>query len=470
MKIPVLVLTSGLLLASLSCSSKVLLPAVFTDHMVLERNTTVAIWGWSNPSENIRVTGSWASGDTARTKATNDGRWRVDLPTGGAGGPYTVTIQDPWGNVILNDVLLGEVWICSGQSNMEFTANWGLDNKTTEMAQADFPGIRFFHVPKIGADYPQEDCKAAWEVCSPQTMPNVTAVGYYFARMIHKTLDVPVGIIEAAWGGTPAETWVRADRVRANPDLVAHQYDDHSQWWPVKEGVLYNGMIAPVIPYGIAGALWYQGEANVYRPGAYAVLMDSLVSGWRQDFGRNLSFYYVQIAPFTYDSTKQKAFILREQQDMAQHLIPGSGMVVIGDLAGDIHDIHPKDKLDVGERLARYALAETYHQPVGPYRSPAYKAFQIKGSKVFLTFDHTEGGLINTGKDIPWFQVAGADGQYVDARAEITKDGITLEAKTVKNPVSVRYCFSNSAVPTIQGKESRLPLGPFRTDNIKIED
>ena len=470
MKISVLVFTSGLLLASLTCSSKILLPSVLADHMVLERNTSVAIWGWSDPGESISVTGSWAGGDTIKTRATRDGRWRVDLPTKDAGGPYTLSVKGAWETVTLTDVMLGEVWLCSGQSNMEFNANWGLENKTTEVAQADFPGIRFFHIPKVGADHPQQDCRANWELCSPQTMPNQTAVGYYFAREIQKALKVPVGIIEAAWGGTPAETWVRKDRILGDPNLVAHQYDDHSMGWPVKEGDLYNSMISPIIPFGLKGALWYQGEANAYRPGAYAVLMDTLVSGWRQDFGQNLAFYFVQIAPYTYDSTKEKAFIVREQQAMAARMIPNAGMVATGDIAGDIHDIHPKNKKDVGIRLANYALAETYHQPAGPYLTPVYKDIQIDGHKVKIHVDHAEGGLVSTTKDIPYFQVAGADGKYVDAKAEIKKDGIEVSAAAVPAPVSVRYCFTNSAVPTIMGKDSNLPLAPFRTDNEKIED
>ncbi|WP_162852599.1 sialate O-acetylesterase [Dinghuibacter silviterrae] len=470
MKLPVFVFTSGLLLASLTCSSKILLPSVIGDHMVLERNSSVAIWGWGDANDTLRITGSWAPNDTVLGRVMNDGHWRVDLPTKDAGGPYTLTIKGKWETVTVSDVMLGEVWICSGQSNMEFSANWGLYNRATEVAAADFPGIRFFHVPKIGAAFPQQDCRASWAACTPQTMQDQTAVGYYFARMLQKTLNVPLGIIQAAWGGTPAEVWVRADRVRSNPVLVAHQYEDHSKHWPDREGTLYNGMIAPFIPYGVAGALWYQGESNTYRPGAYAVLMDSLVNGWRQDFGRNFPFYFVQIAPFTYDSTKQKAFVLREQQDLAQRLIPGSGMISIGDIAGDIHDIHPKDKKDVGERLARYALAETYHQNVGPYLNPTYKSMKVEGHKVILSFDHAEGGLVSTDKDIPGFQVAGADGQYVDATGQIYKDGILLSNKSVPNPVSVRYCFTNSAVPTVKGKDSQLPLAPFRTDSENLDN
>ena len=467
---PVFLLTVGFFLASLTCSSKVILPAVFSDHMVLQRNSTVAVWGFSDPGENIRVCGSWSSGDTVRAKATNDGHWRVDIKTGDAGGPFELNVLGASQKVTLQDVLLGEVWICSGQSNMEFSANWGLENKQASIEQADFPGIRFFHVQRVVAPYPQQDTKGNWELCSPSTMQNNTAVGYFFARALQRKLNVPIGLIQSAWGGTPAETWIRADKVASNPDLATHPNGDQADWWPIKPGALYNGMIAPLIPYGIAGAIWYQGESNTNNPGTYAVLMDSLVTGWRRDFGWNFPFYYVQIAPFTYDSTKQKAYILREQQDLAQRLIPNTGMVVIGDLAGDIHDIHPKNKLDVGYRLAAYALAETYHQPMGPYQSPCYKSMRVVKDKAYLTIDRTDGGLVATGTVIPYFQVAGADQQFVAATAVINKQGIlVVSANSVKEPVAVRYCFSNSAVPNIFSKNGHLPLAPFRTDNWKIE-
>lgn len=451
------VLISGLLLASLSCSSEILLPAVFADHMVLERQSKVAVWGWSNSAETIKINGSW-NGDTVTTKASAEGYWMAELPTGAAGGPYTLTIKGNSETKTLTDVMLGEVWLCSGQSNMEFTANWGLDNKQAEVAKADFPGIRFFHVPKRGAPYPQEFTKASWVTCTPQTMPNQTAVGYYFARLLHQTLHVPVGIIESDWGGSSAEVWIRPDRIST------HNHFDENGWVPVKPGVLYNGMIYPVVPYGIAGVLWYQGETNTTFADNYAVVLDSLVTGWRRDFKKDVPFYYVQIAPFAYDSTKQPAYILREQEDLAQQLIPNSGMVSIGDIAGDIHDIHPKNKLDVGERLARYALAETYNHPIGPYKNPTLKSAQTSGNKIILTVANADGGLITTDKNIPNFQIAGEDGQYVTAKADIKGDKIEVTSPQVSAPLTVRYCFTNSAVPTIFSKNGHLPLAPFRTD------
>lgn len=457
MKSSVLVLTSGLLMASLSCYSEIVLPSVFADHMVLEQKSKVSVWGWSNSAETIKINGSW-NGDTITTKASAEGYWIAELPTSAAGGPYTLTIKGNNETKTLTDVMLGEVWLCSGQSNMEFTANWGLQNKETEVSKADFPGIRFFHVPKHGAPYPQEQTKANWVACSPQTMPNQSSVGYYFARMIHQTLNVPVGIIESDWGGSSAEVWIKPDRIST------HNHFDENGWVPVKPGVLYNGMIYPVIPYGIAGVLWYQGETNTSFAGNYATVLDSLVSGWRRDFKKDFPFYFVEIAPFAYDSTKQQGYIVREQEQKAQQLIPNSGMVSTQDIAGDIHDIHPKDKLDVGERLARYALAETYQHPAGPYKTPSLKSAEVKGNKIIVTVDNADGGLMTTEKNIPYFQIAGADGNYVAATAEIKGDQIIVQAKGIASPTTVRYCFTNSAVPTIFSKNGHLPLDPFRTD------
>jgi sialate O-acetylesterase len=470
MRRPVLLLAAGFLLMHLNCTAKILLPSIFTDHMVLQRLSTVAVWGWADPGTTILVTGSWNSRDTIKTLVDNQGHWRTNITTKDAGGPFTLLIKGPYDQVLIQDVQLGEVWLCSGQSNMEFSANWGLDGKDSVVAQADIPGIRFFHVPRIGAPYPQQDCKTSWEVCTPATMADQTAVGYFFARMLHQALKMPVGIIEAAWGGSFGEDWVRPEQVSANPNLVAHLYDDHNVSWPAAPGVLYNGMISPVIPYGIKGVLWYQGEANTYRPGAYSVLMDSLVAGWRKDFENAFSFYYVQIAPYTYDSLKQKAYIIREQQDLAQHLIPGSGMVVISDLVPNVHDIHPKDKKDVGERLGAYALADTYHDSVGPYRSPAYRSMTINGNKIVLNIDHAGAGLVNTGKEIPFLEIAGSDQHFVPASGKISGNTLTVWAPSVKDPVAVRYCFSNAAVPTIFGKDGHLPLAPFRTDDWKIDE
>ena len=237
------------------------LPAVIGDNMVLQQNSEVAIWGWGDPGSEIKVSGSWNK-DTVKAKISNQSEWKVKLKTPSAGGPFTVSIK---GNdeVVLKNVMIGEVWICSGQSNMEWSADSKINNAEEEVKNANYPNIRFFHVKKLGSETPQNNCFAKWEDCTPETMHSFSAVGYFFGRNLQQNLNVPIGIIEVAWGGTPAEVWVRADLVESDPLLKACAeklitYD----WWPSKPGVVYNGMIAPLVPYRIAGAIWYQGESN----------------------------------------------------------------------------------------------------------------------------------------------------------------------------------------------------------------
>jgi sialate O-acetylesterase len=281
--------------------ASITLPAVFTDNMVLQQNAEVAIWGWGNPGEKLKIIGSWNNKDTVVATAQNNSAWNTRIKTIQAGGPYTLTIIGS-STVTLKNVMLGEVWICSGQSNMEWSVNYGIANGEEEAALANHPNIRFFHIPKIGAAYPQQDCKANWAVCTPQTMRATSAVGYFFGRELQKNMNVPIGLIVSAWGGTPAEVWVQQELVENNPALKASTYDDKASGWPSAPGTTYNSMIAPVVPYEIAGAIWYQGESNRYKPQTYAQLMRTLIESWRKDFNKDFPFYYVQIAPFTYDS------------------------------------------------------------------------------------------------------------------------------------------------------------------------
>ncbi len=279
------------------------LPAVFSNGMVLQQKTKVAVWGWGNASERVSIVGSWAPRDTIRTTVSNDGRWSAQLPTAQAGGPYTMDVFAGSGRVHFSDVLLGEVWLCSGQSNMEWSANTGILNGKEEVARADCQRVRILHMPKQGADTPQTDARTRWEVSSPASMRRTSATAYFFARYLEQHLNVPIGIIVAAWGGTPAEVWTPADAIAADKTLsaVSHQ---PTAWWPDRPGVLFNQMIHPVAPYGVAGCIWYQGESNRDHPDAYCRLMTRLVESWRDCFAQPLPFYYVQIAPYTYNDPK----------------------------------------------------------------------------------------------------------------------------------------------------------------------
>lgn len=440
---------------------KIILPNVFSDNMVLQQNAQVAVWGWSDPAETVKIVAGWNTKDTIKVKADNSSEWKATLKTAQAGGPYTIEILGN-GGAELKNVMLGEVWICSGQSNMEMNVGWKIFNGEEEAAKANNPNIRIFNVQKIGAEYPQQDCHATWTVCSPETMRATSAVGYFFARELQQKLNVPVGIIVSAWGGTPAEVWIEKSHIENNPELNKNKYSEHFDWWPGAAGTLYNSMIYPVAPYGIAGAIWYQGESNCGNYPIYSELMKTLIENWRTDFKKDFPFYFVQIAPYNYGD-KGTSQYLREQQDIAARTISNTGMVVISDLVDNIKDIHPKDKLDVGKRLANYALAQTYKQDIGAYKSPMYESMNVEKGKAIVMFSNVLTGLKCTNKVPQEFLIAGEDQKFVPAKAKIEGSAVILSSKEVKNPVAVRFCFDNTTMPDVFSNEG-LPLAPFRTD------
>lgn len=443
-------------------SAQIALPSVFTDHMVLQQQSNVPVWGWGYSNQTVKVVGSWAPRDTVSTLIKSDGHWQVSIPTTKAGGPYTLTVIGDK-TLAVQDVMLGEVWLCSGQSNMEWTANSGLTNKEAEIAAANHPNIRFFHIPRRGAASPQDDCDAAWAVCTPQTMPATSAVAYFFARKLQEEKGVPVGLIVSAWGGTPAEVWTPTERIAENPTLKNNLVDKDNPWWPNTPGALYNQMIHPVVPYRLAGSLWYQGESNHERQSTYGLLMKNLIEGWRSDFGQEMPFYFVQIAPFTYGSKENTPALLREQQELVSRLVPNTGMVVISDLVDNVADIHPISKQQVGLRLARMALAETYGEKLTDYKSPVYKSMEIKKNKVTISFLDAEGGLLCRGKKVEGLQIADADGQWQPAEGEVKGNTLIVSSRQVKNPAHVRYCFDDATEGNLF-TTGGLPVAPFRTD------
>ena len=441
--------------------AKITLPSVIASNMVLQQNSNVIIWGWSDAGETVKIVASWNNKDTIRAKADNTSKWSTTIKTIGAGGPYSIQILGS-SKVKLDNVMLGEVWICSGQSNMEMSVNWKLINGEEDAAKANHPNIRIFHVQKIGAEYPQQTCNATWTGCTPETMRATSAVGYFFARELQQKLNVPVGIIVSAWGGTPAEVWIEKSRIESDPVLNRHKYSEHFDWWPGNSGTLYNSMIAPFVPYGIAGAIWYQGESNCGNYQIYSSLMKTLIKNWRSDFKKDFPFYLVQIAPYNYGDQGTSEY-LREQQEIVSKAVPNTGMVVISDLVDNIKDIHPKNKLDVGKRLANYALAETYKQNIGAYKSPAFQSMQVEKDKIRLTFSNILTGLKCTGKTPVQFLIAGDDKKFIPATAKIEGSTIVLSSKLLKTPVAVRFCFDDTSMPDVFSMEG-LPLAPFRTD------
>jgi len=632
------------------CTADVRLPAILSDNMVLQQNSEVAVWGWAEPGETITVQHSWKPDiQISQTiQAGADGSWKIMLKTGDGGGPYTLTLKGK-NEITIQNILLGEVWLCSGQSNMEFPTS-RIDNAERELAAAaNYPQIRFFMVDKATALEPLPDCSGQWVVCSPDTAASFSAVGYLFARILCDELKVPVGMIGSYWGGTPAEAWTRReaierlgefeaqlkelDKEHKRPPLTGAQirqlqrnwdeqivkadrgmseqwysesFDDSgwtllpvpglwnqdgldkvdgilwhrkeitipAEWvneelilelgpiddaditwlngkqigqtdayhifrtyvirpgiaragknllairiWDMMGGgglygqpeqiriypkgkpekaiplagqwksklsityadlpgyidlrpidqnmptVLYNAMIAPLIPYGIRGALWYQGESNCGRAEQYKRLLPAMVQDWRKQWGRgDFPFYYVQIAPYDYGNPDDTtSALLREAQMHILSLLPNSGMAVTMDI-GNPKDIHPTNKLDVAKRLSLWALAKTYGRDNIVYSGPLYREMKIEGSKIRLFFDHVGSGLTAKGGPLTHFTIAGEDKKFVPATAVIEGDTVVVFSPEVPKPVAVRYGFTNSAQPNLFNKEG-LPASSFRTDN-----
>ena len=443
---------------------EVRLPAVLASDMVLQQRSNVKFWGWSEPREKIFITTSWDH-RTDSVKGSRDGKWELLLPTPGAGGPYTIEIKGS-NRIVLENILIGEVWVCAGQSNMEMCETWGLQDVRDELAVCANSNIRFFQVPKATAMYPQDDCKAKWTECDAGTLRRFSAVGYFFGKRLNKELNVPIGLVEAAWGGTPAEVWTPSGLVSRDTILKnAAVKQKPSEGWPFMPGYCYNAMIAPVTSLGAAGVIWYQGESNTPAPQSYSRLFTTMIAAWRMAWGSPLSFYYVQIAPFSY-GVKDQGSLLREQQEKSQRM-ENTGMVVVSDIAGDTSDIHPKDKHDVGWRLASWALADTYHRPNIVHKNPGYAGMQVQGDKIVVTIGETGGGLVVNGPEVKELLVAGEDKVFYPANARVEGARIVVSSKEVKQPVAVRYQFSNSGVGNLSGKNG-LPVAPFRTDEWEI--
>ncbi|MBN2310620.1 MAG: sialate O-acetylesterase [Candidatus Hydrogenedentes bacterium] len=497
-----------LLAASVPAAAAIKLPSLITDHMVLQQGKPISIWGTAEPGERVTVT---LGKRHDKAKAGDDGKWHVKLRSLKAGGPYELTVAGASETLTVADVMIGEVWVCSGQSNMQMAVRSCI-NAEQEIAEANYPGIRLFSVPLTVAGEPQESCGGAWALCSPETVPGFSAAGYFFGRKLHQELDVPIGLINSSWGGTPAESWTtretlegnelyapileRSDKADADYPANKANYDKAIEEWkkaaeaakaegkpaPQQPGVprgpnhpwraagLFNAMIAPLTNYPIAGAIWYQGESNAGRAYQYRDLFRDMIKDWRRawDVGP-LSFYFVQLANFKAqlpepgDSDWAE---LREAQTMTLSL-KHTGMAVIIDI-GDAADIHPKDKQNVGLRLALNALAKDYGRDV-TYSGPMYKSKRVKGNEIRLKFAHTDGGLVAAAspegdKTLRGFAVAGEDKRWVWADARIEGRTVIVSSPLVENPVAARYAWADNPACNLYNGEG-LPASPFRTDD-----
>ncbi len=435
----------GLSLASLFFSlpdrarADVKLPSVLGSHMVLQRDKPLPIWGWADPGEAVTVKLGTAS---ASAKADAKGNWMVKLPAMKADGKahkLTVTGKN---TIELTDLLIGEVWIGSGQSNMQWPLRATQGIARGPIASADHPKIRLFQVPNVQTPLPAKDVKASWQACSPTTAVEFSGVLYYFGVKLQKELNVPVGLINSSWGGSPIEAWTDSGKV---------------------SGQMHNGMIAPLQPFAIRGVIWYQGESNVGNGMKYRDKTEALIKGWRRVWGADMPFYFVQIAPWANYGPGGLPALWEAQ--VASLKVPHTGMVVTTDLVDNIKDIHPGNKKDVGNRLALWALAKTYGKKNVVYSGPLYKAMAVEGSKVRLRFAHVAGGLKSRdGKALTEFEIAGADGKFVPAKAVIDGETVVVEAVGVGSPMQVRFGWRKIANPNLANKEG-LPASPFRTLN-----
>jgi sialate O-acetylesterase len=465
----------GLLFATAVTQAKVVLPSVFSDNMVFQQKTKAAIWGKAEIGKTVIVTGSWDESKSFGATTDAAGNFKVFLRTPSFGGPYTVTISDGE-KLVLKNVLIGDIWVCSGQSNMEMPlAGWGkIINYEQEVKDATNPKIRLLQAIHVTSNKPLDDAKVSnngWTECNPQYVSEFSAVAYFFAREVTKKTGIPIGLIHTSWGGTIAEAWTSSETLNTLPDFVsavekikaAPDSDDKN---PNRATVLYNAMIHPFIQFPIKGAIWYQGESNAGRANQYRTLFPAMIKDWRTKWGvGDFPFYFVQLANFMAPSAEPGNSEWAELRDAQKQTLglKNTGMAVIID-AGEEKDIHPKNKQDVGIRLAYAALAKTYKQNIA-FSGPVYKSQQISGNTIKLNFTSTDGGLkVKNGEDLKGFEIAGADQKFHWAKASIQGNQVVVSSDDVSKPVAVRYAWANNPPSTLYNGAD-LPATPFKTDN-----
>lgn len=453
-----------------AAAAQLRLPSVIADGMVLQRNSTVRLWGKATPSSPVRITPEWTAGPI-EVLASRSGDWSAEIPTSGAGGPYTIGIATETEHRTLHNVLLGEVWICAGQSNMSMPVR-GFESQPVGgsleaiVTSPRYP-IRMFTASRTASEHEEFNVEGRWAEAGVATTGAFSAVGFFFARTLCQALNVPVGMINLSWGGSTAQAWSSRKLLARFPetDATMNMQSESPQRIP---SALYNALFHPVAGYGVRGIIWYQGENNLREPELYARLFPAMVGEWRTMIGRgDIPFYYVQIAPYAYgDAAGTEAAKFREAQARCRYTIPNSGMAVTIDL-GEENQIHYASKSEVGFRLGCHALAGAYGFAKLPRNGPVYRRWEKDGGRLVLTFDFAEGGLCLKSSPATGFEIAGADGHFVPARAQVhprNKKQVVVWSDEVADPIDVRYCFRNFAVGTLFDAYG-LPAAPFRTDN-----
>lgn len=476
------------------------LPALISNNMVLQQKSSVALWGWADPGEKIFITTNW-NNKTINITADANGKWITYVKTTSAGGPYSILFKAS-NEIKVENILLGEVWLASGQSNMEFfvaktksSSYTGVINYPEEIKAASYPQIRQIDVANKNAAEPLQDFKGDWKICSPQTVDTFSAVAYYFALQIYQTTGFPVGIINSTWGGTAAESWTKKEVLEADNDLAVavKRYDSLVQNYPtvlaaysnsianwkldslakpkpvapVKPNPdkapfrLYNAMIAPLKPYTLKGVIWYQGESNADRAYQYRKLFPAMIANWRSDFNnKKLPFYFVQISPHRSQNAE-----IRDAQLYTYRTVANTGMAVTTD-NGDSLDIHPRNKKLVGDRLSLWALHNEYGKKDIVYSGPLYKSMKTDENKIRIRFDF-DGGLMAKDGELKEFTIAGDDQNFVPAKAVIEGDEIVVWSEGINKPQAVRFAWKNVPHPNLYNNAG-LPASPFRTDNWKL--
>ncbi len=486
--------------------ANVSLPEIIGSNMVLQREMPINVWGWADPDEEVTV----SIGDNqASTKADAGGEWRVQLKPIASADTVEMTVKGK-NTIQLKNILVGEVWVGSGQSNMQWSVKQANDPEK-EIAEAKFPKIRLFLVPLVPSGTPAQHVNAQWVECSPETVPNFSAVLYFFGRHLHKELNVPLGLIATSWGGTRIEPWIPPVGYESEPELTSQleqvrsvnaRYNQQlltqvkllKTWLAAAEAAgesgkqlpnfptvpnhplnsngaptgLYNGMIHPLVPFSARGAIWYQGESNNGMGMQYHTLMKGLIAGWRKVWNNpDLAFYYVQLAPYKYGAANETNLAGIWEAQAATLSVPHTGMAVTTDI-GAVGDIHPRNKQEVGRRLALWALAHDYGKKDLVYSGPLYDSHAVELDQVRIKFKHSAGGLKSLdGKPLTWFTVAGEDKKFVPAQAQIDGETVVVSSAKVLSPTAVRFGFNQIAEPNLANKAG-LPASPFRTDRWEL--
>ena len=454
--------------------AEIKLPAIFSDNMLLQQNTQVNIWGKAVPDKTVTIKTSWSK-KTIKTMADASGNWKASFATPATDGKsQTITISDGK-TITLKNILLGELWFCSGQSNMEMPMkgfkNQPVENSNMDILNSKNTGIRLFTVKRNASLVPQQDVSGQWFEASPESVREFSATAYYFGRLLNKTLNVPVGLIVSSWGGSSAEAWMSEDMLKAFPQVKIPTTDEGIKDKNRAPTMLYQAMIYPLLSMSVKGFIWYQGESNYDRANIYTDMFSALVKGWREKWGQKdtIPFYYCQIAPYDYSlvTANGKDVInsayLREAQMKAESVIPKSGMAVLLD-AGMKTGIHPSKKQIPGERLALLALTKTYGLKGVRSESPVYKSIEIHNDTVQVSFDRSDMWITAQGGESKLVTVAGEDEIFYPAKAWIVRSKLYVKSEQVKKPVAVRYGFENYVEGDLFGTEG-LPVSSFRSDN-----